>query len=220
VPLLGGIPVHHAAWWPALLLLPAAAGAFVGWSVRRVHEEPFARLRTVAVAGALIGFGCVILGTLAGGRLGGGVFDPVSVPVGVASVVTFCWIVIPGCLVTFFAGPHDPPVAAEVLEESDEVEDDVDVNVEAAEDEEAADDADDAEAVDVEEDAEDVEDSDVVEDVEDVEEDETAEAVVDEVTETEEEDAEPEDVDAAEEVVDVTGSTAESVDDEEPEADR
>ncbi|MCU1683513.1 MAG: hypothetical protein JWQ81_4252 [Amycolatopsis sp.] len=227
VPLLGGIPLHHAAWWPALMLLPAAAGALVGWSVRNVHDEPFARLRTVAVAGALIGFGCVILGTLAGGRLGGGVFDPVSVPVGVASVVTFCWIVIPGCLVTFFAGPHEPAAPAEAVDEFEEP----DV-AEAEEGEEAA------EAVDVQEDAEDVEDSGDSEDsedsedsgdAEDAEESEgDAEAVVDEVTETVEEDAEPAEVDSAfdtaadavEEVADVTGSTAESVDGEEPEADR
>ncbi|NBH11172.1 DUF6350 family protein, partial [Amycolatopsis sp. SID8362] len=29
VPLLGGLPEHHAAWWPALLVLPAATGALV-----------------------------------------------------------------------------------------------------------------------------------------------------------------------------------------------
>ncbi|MDT8909626.1 DUF6350 family protein [Amycolatopsis sp. PS_44_ISF1] len=109
LPLLGGIPEHSAGWWPALLVLPAAVGALVGWSVRRVDDDPAARIRVVAVAGAVVGFGCVVLGTLAGGRLGDGPFDPVSVPVGVASIVAFCWIVIPGGFVAFFAGAHAPP---------------------------------------------------------------------------------------------------------------
>jgi hypothetical protein len=108
VPLLAGIPAHHAVWWPALMLLPAAAGVLVGWSVRAIDEDPLARLRTVGVAGALVAFSCVVLGTLAGGRLGNGPFDPVSVPVGVASVVAFCWIVLPGGLVAFFFGPRRP----------------------------------------------------------------------------------------------------------------
>ena len=109
VPLLAGIPDHHALWWPVLALLPAATGVLVGWSVRKVDDDPGARLRTVGVAGAIVGFGCVVLGTLAGGRLGDGPFNPVSVPVGVASVVAFCWIVIPGGMVAFFAGAHEPP---------------------------------------------------------------------------------------------------------------
>ncbi|MFE0026512.1 DUF6350 family protein [Amycolatopsis sp. NPDC059021] len=108
LPLLGGVPEHHAAWWSVLLVLPALAGGLVGWSVRRIDEDPAARVRTVAIAGALVGFGCVVLGTLAGGRLADGPFDPVSIPVGVASIVAFCWIVIPGGFVTFFAGAHAP----------------------------------------------------------------------------------------------------------------
>ncbi|WP_410650223.1 DUF6350 family protein [Amycolatopsis sp. cmx-4-54] len=109
VPLLAGIPSQHAVWWPALLLLPALVGALVGWRIRAIDEDPMLRMRAVAVAGALVAFGCVILGTLAGGRLGDGPFDPVSVPVGVASVIAFCWIVVPGGFVAFFAGAHDAP---------------------------------------------------------------------------------------------------------------
>ncbi|MFC4082624.1 cell division protein PerM [Amycolatopsis samaneae] len=134
VPLLGGFPEHPASWWPVLLVLPALAGALVGWSVRRIDEDPAARVRTVAVAGAVVGFGCVVLGTLAGGRLADGPFDPVSIPVGVASIVAFCWIVIPGGFVTFFAGPHAParppaelaeelPETAETADDSDEAAD-------------------------------------------------------------------------------------------------
>ncbi|WP_410577626.1 DUF6350 family protein [Amycolatopsis sp. lyj-108] len=123
VPVLAGIPSHHAVWWPALLLLPALVGAVVGWRIRAIDEDPMLRMRAVAVAGALVAFGCVILGTLSGGRLGDGPFDPVSVPVGVASVIAFCWIVVPGGFVAFFAGPHEapePPGEPEDIAEAEE----------------------------------------------------------------------------------------------------
>ncbi|MFB9683141.1 DUF6350 family protein [Amycolatopsis plumensis] len=135
VPLLGGLPEHHAAWWPALLVLPAAAGALAGWSLRKVDAEPAQRIRAVAVAGAVVAFGCVVLGTLSGGRLGDGPFDPVSVPVGVASVVAFCWILIPGSFVAFFAGEHEPPAPPpEALEDNEAFQNAEDVDpAEAAE---------------------------------------------------------------------------------------
>jgi len=142
VPLLGGLPEHHAAWWPALLALPAATGALVGWSLRKVDADPAQRIRTVAVAGAVVALGCVLLGTLSGGRLGDGPFDPVSVPVGVASVVAFCWIVIPGSFVAFFTGEHEPPAPPEALEDNEAFEDaeevDVDEAAEAVEEVEAS----------------------------------------------------------------------------------
>ncbi len=133
VPLLGGLPEHHAAWWPALLVLPAAAGALAGWSLRKVDADPAQRIRAVAVAGAVVALGCVVLGTLAGGRLGDGPFDPVSVPVGVASIVAFCWIVIPGSFVAFFAGEHEPPAPPpEALEDNEAFQDADDVDVDEA----------------------------------------------------------------------------------------
>ncbi|WIY03659.1 DUF6350 family protein [Amycolatopsis mongoliensis] len=133
VPLLGGLPEHHAAWWPALLALPAAAGVLVGWSLRKVDADPAQRIRTVAVAGAVVALGCVLLGTLSGGRLGDGPFDPVSVPVGVASVVAFCWIVIPGSFVAFFTGEHEPPAPPpEALEDNEAFEDADEVDAEEA----------------------------------------------------------------------------------------
>jgi hypothetical protein len=122
LPILGGLPEHAAPWWPALLVLPALAGVLVGWTLRRADDDPAARVRAVAVAGALAGFGCVLLGTLSGGRLGDGPFDPVSIPVGVASVVVFCWIVIPGSFTTFFAGAHEPPAPPDTLEVPEEPE--------------------------------------------------------------------------------------------------
>ncbi|HET6500005.1 MAG TPA: DUF6350 family protein [Amycolatopsis sp.] len=109
IPLLAGMPEHAAPWWPLLTLLPAAAGALVGWSVRAGDDDPRRRLRTVGIAGALVAFGCVLLGTVAGGRLGSGAFDPVSIPVGLTSVAAFGWILVPGGLVAWFAGPRARP---------------------------------------------------------------------------------------------------------------
>ncbi|WP_179956681.1 DUF6350 family protein [Amycolatopsis anabasis] len=146
LPVLAGIPEQYAAWWPALLALPAVAGALVGWSLRRAGSDRLARLRTVGVAGALVGFGCVVLGTLAGGRLGNGPFDPVGIPVGLVSVAAFCWIAFPGGLVAWFAGPNgpaeEPPAEAEPLEPLPEAEteppEDVDEEPEAEDTDAAA----------------------------------------------------------------------------------
>ncbi|UOZ09768.1 DUF6350 family protein [Amycolatopsis sp. WQ 127309] len=132
VPILGGLPEHSSTWWPALLVLPAATGVLVGWSLRKVDADPAQRIRTVAVAGAVVALGCVLLGTLSGGRLGDGPFDPVNVPVGVASVVAFCWIVIPGAFTAFFAGEHEPPAPPEALEDNEAFEDAEDVDADEA----------------------------------------------------------------------------------------
>ncbi|NKQ59419.1 hypothetical protein HFP15_41960 [Amycolatopsis sp. K13G38] len=112
LPLLAGIPDHAARWWPMLMVLPAAVGALVGWFLRRCDGDPRARLRTVAIAGALVGFGCVLLSTLAGGRLGGGSFTPISIPAGLTSVAAFGWIVVPGGLVAWLTGPGRRAVVA------------------------------------------------------------------------------------------------------------
>lgn len=122
LPLLAGMPERQALWWPALLLLPAAAGALVGWSLRHADRRPTARLRMVGVAGASAAFGTVVLGALAGGRLAEGAFDPVSLPLGLVSIAAFCWIAIPGGLVSWFAGPRvrrAKPVAAPSAGEQD-----------------------------------------------------------------------------------------------------
>lgn len=118
VPLLAAIPVEYAEWWRVLFVLPFAVGALVGWTVRRCDPSPIVRLRVVAVAGALVGFGCVVLGGLAGGQLGAGPFRAVAIPVGLVSLAAFCWIVLPGGLVAWFGGER--PVAA--TEEADGVE--------------------------------------------------------------------------------------------------
>ncbi|MDQ0377443.1 cell division protein PerM [Amycolatopsis thermophila] len=122
LPVLAGVPEHQAHWWPLLMLLPAAVGALLGWTLRRSEDSPLARLRIVGIAGALVGFGCVLLGTLAGGRLGGGAFDPVSIPVGLVSVAAFAWIAVPGGLVAWFAGPRARPEPAPEPEPAEEPE--------------------------------------------------------------------------------------------------
>lgn len=169
VPLLGGIPEHAASWWPVLLVLPLAVGVLVGWSVRAVDEDPAARLRVVVVAGAVVGFGCVLLGTLAGGRLGDGPFDPVSVPVGVASIVAFCWIVIPAGFVAFFAGAHAPMQPVGSLEVEDEAEPEAESEPESAESEDVEESASESES------DEDVADTDEAEESEDAEDSEDPE---------------------------------------------
>jgi hypothetical protein len=216
LPLLAGIPEHRAVWWPALMLLPAAAGALVGWWVRRIDDDPVARVRTVGVAGALVGFGCVVLGTLAGGRLGNGPFDPVSVPVGVASVVAFGWIVIPGGLVAFFFGPREPapPPGGDVDEDGV----DGGVNEDAVDEDPADDDAVDEDAVGEEPESE-TEDSEV-----DAEDSDSAAEVEEDTESGGEPAAEPDSESDAETEIefenDVTDSTVESVGDEEPDPDR
>lgn len=120
-PLLGALPDEQALWWPVLMLLPAAVGAGVGWSLRACHEDPMARLRTVGVAGALVGFAAVVAGFLAGGRLAAGAFDPVGIPLGVVSIAAFLWIAVPGALVAWFAGPR--PAAHEDDGDADDTDD-------------------------------------------------------------------------------------------------
>jgi len=171
LPVLAGVPAQHAYWWPLLMLLPAAVGALLGWTLRRSDESPLARLRIVGIAGALVGFGCVLLGTVAGGRLGAGGFDPVGVPVGLLSIAAFGWVAVPGGLVAWFAGPHarpkpepapepDPEIAAELADldaELDEITDDAEEPDDT--EEPAAEDAASCEDTEAPEDAGDAEDS-------------------------------------------------------------
>jgi hypothetical protein len=216
LPLLAGIPEHRAVWWPVLMLLPAAAGALVGWWVRRIDDDPVARVRMVVVAGALVGFGCVVLGTLAGGRLGNGPFDRVSIPVGVASVVAFGWIVIPGGLVAFFLGPRAPASAPGGDVDEDGVEDDG-VDADAVDDDALDEDAVDDDAV-AEEPEYETDDGEV-----DAEDSDSAAVVEGDIESDGEPAAEPDSEPDAETEIEsenhVTGSTVESVGDKEPDPD-
>lgn len=110
VPLLAGLPESYAAWWPALFLLPALIGVGVGWTLRESSPSPMERLRSVAVAGAVIGFGTVVLTTLAGGSLGGSAggvpFPGLLLPAGLLSAAAFAWIFLPGAFVAWLTGPR------------------------------------------------------------------------------------------------------------------
>jgi hypothetical protein len=146
LPLFAAIPESYAPWWPILVLLPAAAGALVGWSQRRSVPDPRTRVRVVVVAGALAAFAAVVLGALAGGRLAGGPFDPVSFPLGTLSIAVFVWIALPGTIVTYYAGARvqdepEPPVVVDA--EPEDVQDSGDVQ-----DSEDSDDAEDTEDTD------------------------------------------------------------------------
>ncbi|WP_211252593.1 cell division protein PerM [Prauserella rugosa] len=134
-PLLGALPDERALWWPVFLLLPIAVGALVGWTLRTCHDDPMTRLRTVGVAGALVGFGTVVAGFLAGGRLASGPFDPVGIPLGFVSIAAFLWIALPGALVAWFAGPRPQPA-----EDTGDADEDADADAETGEsDEDTAD---------------------------------------------------------------------------------
>ncbi|MFC5286167.1 DUF6350 family protein [Actinokineospora guangxiensis] len=113
VPLLGALPSAAHGWWPALLLLPALAGALVGWVLREVDESPFARLRAVAVAAVVVAAAFAVLAGMAGGALAGGPFDPVDLRASGLSLALVGWIGLPGAAVAWFAGTH--PVAAGLI---------------------------------------------------------------------------------------------------------
>jgi hypothetical protein len=110
VPLLAALPEQQAAWWPLLFVLPLAVGVVVGRRLRDVDEDPVARLRAVAVATGVVAVCFVVLAGSAGGRLGRGTFDPVSMRAAALSLVLVLWTAIPGALTAWFGGPR--PAAA------------------------------------------------------------------------------------------------------------
>ncbi len=106
LPLLAALPEEQAPWWPVLFVLPIMVGVVVGRRLRNVDDEPVARLRAVAVAAGVVAVVFVILGGSAGGRLGVGAFDPVSMRAAALSVALVCWIVLPAAITTWFGGPR------------------------------------------------------------------------------------------------------------------
>lgn len=112
VPLLAALPEHRAAWWPALFVLPLIVGIVVGRRLRDVDDDPVARLRAVAVATGVVAVCFVVLAGTAGGRLGKGAFDPVSMRAVALSIALVLWTAIPGAFVAWFGGPR---AAAEPL---------------------------------------------------------------------------------------------------------
>lgn len=105
LPLLAGVPGSWAAWWPVWLVLPAAVGLLVGRSLRDVSPDRGERLRAVLVAAVCVGLATVLVGPFAGGAVGGGTFDPVSVRVELTSIAAFGWVLVPGVAGAWHAGP-------------------------------------------------------------------------------------------------------------------
>jgi hypothetical protein len=105
MPLLAGLPDAPAGWWPVVFALPVAVGVAVGLRLRGSSPDAFERLRAVGVAGAVVGFSCVVLGALAGGRIGAS--SGLTLPLGLLSVAAFCWVAVPAALVAWFAGERE-----------------------------------------------------------------------------------------------------------------
>jgi len=130
VPLLAALPEQQAAWWPALFVLPLAVGVVLGHRLRHIDEDPVARLRAVAIATGVVAVCFVVLAGTAGGRLGRGLFDPVSMRAAATSIALVLWMVVPGGFVAWFGGPRPasepmPGLIDDIEdEEDDEKEDD------------------------------------------------------------------------------------------------
>ncbi|MBW4716066.1 cell division protein PerM [Saccharothrix obliqua] len=138
VPLLAALPETQSPLLPLVLVLPGAIGVLVGWSLRDAADTPRARLRAALVAAVTAAVGVLVLAAVAGGSLGGGVFDPVTVPAGLLAVIVFGWLAVPGGVVAWFAGPRPAPVPVEPVAEepADTPEPDPDVEEEEFEDDE------------------------------------------------------------------------------------
>lgn len=107
LPLLAALPEGTAAWWPVLFAMPLAVGIVVGRRLRHVDERPLARLRAVAVAAGVVALAFVVLGGSAGGHLGRGPFDPVSMQASALSVALVLWTAIPAAVAVWFGGPRE-----------------------------------------------------------------------------------------------------------------
>lgn len=129
VPLLAALPEEHADYLPLVLVLPGVIGVLVGLSLRDAAGTPRSRVRAVLVAAVTAGVGALVLAAVAGGALGGGVFNPVTIPAGLLAVLTFGWVTVPGAIVAWFAGPRPPrvvdpePVAVAEESEADDYDD-------------------------------------------------------------------------------------------------
>lgn len=110
MPLLAALPEEQAAYLPLVLIVPGAVGVLAGFSMRNAAEAPRSRVRAVLVAAVAAGVGTLVLAAVSGGALGGGVFNPVTIPAGLLAVLTFGWVTVPGVVVAWFSGPRPPRV--------------------------------------------------------------------------------------------------------------
>ncbi|MFC4853354.1 DUF6350 family protein [Actinophytocola glycyrrhizae] len=106
LPLFAALPEQEAAWWHLLFGLPLAVGVLIGRRLRSVDEDPVMRLRAVAVAAGVVAVTFVVLGGSAGGHLGRGPFDPVSMHAAASSVALVLWTAVPAAVATWFGGPR------------------------------------------------------------------------------------------------------------------
>lgn len=105
VPLLAALPESGPAPWRALVfVLPLLAGLLVGRRCRRLGGlDRTDRLHAVVTAAVVAAGGSFALTVLAGGRLGGGAFDPVRIPSASLAIAVFVWIAVPAGLVVGLA---------------------------------------------------------------------------------------------------------------------
>jgi hypothetical protein len=100
VPLLAALPPGPPqSWEVAVVAVPLLAGAAVGRRCATGRELP-ERLRVLGVAGGAIALGGVVLGLLAGGRLGSAAFDPVDIPAGPLALALLGATLLGGCATT------------------------------------------------------------------------------------------------------------------------
>ncbi len=147
LPLLAALPEEPAAWWPGLFALPLGIGVLVGRRLRHVAADPLARVRGAAVASGVVALVIVVLAAGAGGRVGMGPFDPVSLRAAAVSLALVGWIGIPAAIIAWLGGPRAArdsgglPGAADFQEFEQEFEDPEDPGAPAGDTEPSADEA-------------------------------------------------------------------------------
>jgi len=96
VPLLAALPESGPGPSRVLVFaLPVLVGVLVGRRCSTLTGDIVDRLHALVTAGATAAAGCFVLSILAGGRLGGGEFDPVRIPSASLAIAVFVWIVLP-----------------------------------------------------------------------------------------------------------------------------
>ncbi|MEY8039346.1 cell division protein PerM [Saccharopolyspora cebuensis] len=106
LPLLAVLPAQESSpWWLVVLAAPVALGALVGLAALRVHDDLAPRLLAAGLAAVVVSVGALVAAAVAGGRLGGGDFGPVSLHPGSVGVMTLFWLAVPALLVAWFGEP-------------------------------------------------------------------------------------------------------------------
>lgn len=104
IPLLAALPTGPVQpWWGGALAVPLLVGAAVARRCAARNHDLIQRLRVLAVAVSVLALGSAVLGALAGGRLGAGVFDPVDVPFGALMVAVLVATLLGGSATTLLS---------------------------------------------------------------------------------------------------------------------